>query len=69
MSARFLDPQACRDACERAAAGLNATADKYEADGNAQEAARLREGAARHLAWRDSFAARLPFPETQEEAA
>jgi hypothetical protein len=69
MSARFLDPQACRDACERAAAGLNATADKYEADGDAQEAARLREGAARHLAWRDVFADRLPSPEAQEEAA
>lgn len=69
MSARFLDPQACRDQCESTAAKLSALADEYEADGDAQEAARLREGAARHLAWKDSFAERLPFPETQEEAA
>lgn len=61
MTVRFIDPQACRDQCERTAAALNAMADEAMAQGDAQEAARLRKGAARHLALRDSFAARLPF--------
>lgn len=62
MSLRFLDPQACRDQCERTADALSAMADEAMARGDAQEAARLRKGAEMHMAWRDTFAARLPFP-------
>ena len=65
MPLRFLDPQACRDQCERTAANLSAMADEAVAQGDAQEAARLRKSAEMHLTWRDGFAARLPFPTDQ----